>query len=212
VFFVALYVVLASQMLFLHTLMKDGKSLSIAPIKDANAATIPQIILPTPTNTPTPSPTPSPTPVPVGDPISIRVPKIQVDTGFVQVAITPENIMETPTNFAEVGWYTKAPRPGEKGAAIVNGHYDDARGKPAVFYNLSKLIQGDEIIVTTSLGQELTFVVESSYSEGYTSFPKELVYAPYDGKGLRLITCDGAWNALEKTYSKRLVVTAKLKG
>lgn len=212
--FIALYVVVASNMFFVHSLNSFGQSRSFDVVGEVNAATLGETSQTTtiPTSTPIPSPTSSPTPTPivVGDPVSIAIPKLSVDTQFVNVGVTPDNVMETPQDYSTVGWYTKGVRPGEVGAAIINGHFDDINGNGAVFYNLSKLMSGDEIVIKTALGKTLTFVVESTYSEEYASFPKELIYAPYDGKGLRLITCDGVWNAKEKTYSKRLVVNARM--
>ena len=208
VFFVGLYIVLASNMFFVHTLISSGDSL-FQPVKEANAQSI---VLPTITPTPTsvPTNTPTPTLLVVGDPVTIEIPKFSINTHIVPVGIAEDNTMQTPGDFSQVGWYNKGIRPGEEGAAIINGHYDDTQGKPAVFYNLSDLNTGDEIVVKTALGKILKFQVESSYSEEYTSFPKELVYSKYEGKGIRLITCDGVWITKEKTYSRRLVVNARL--
>ncbi len=215
-FFVALYIVLASQMLFVHSLLVNGKTLLTSPITQVNAATLTgskiKQVLPIPTIAPTSTPTPSPTPtiVPVGDPEHMEIPKLGIQTKITRVGVTSDNTMQTPDDFSQVGWYTQGSRPGEVGAAIINGHYDNVQGSPAVFYNLSKLTKGDEIIINTSLGKQLRFTVISSYSQEYSSFPKELVYSHFDGYGLRLITCDGVWNSIEKTYSKRLVVNAQL--
>lgn len=216
VVFIALYVVVAANMLFVHNLITNSSSISLGVVGQVNASTLgttsDTIAVPTkvilPTSTPFPSATP--TPVPVGDPTTISIPKIGIDTTFVNVGVTTDNVMETPQDYNTVGWYINGARPGEIGAAIINGHFDDVSGNEAVFFNLSKLKTGDEIIVKTTLGKSMTFVVESSYSQEYASFPKELIYAPYDGRGLKLITCDGIWNAKEKTYSKRLVVSARL--
>ena len=211
--FIALYIVLASQMLFVQSLLANGQSITMPKIKQANASTNVMGVntsKETPVPTVVPTVTPTPTPTPIGDPQTIEIPKLGVVTVFVPIGVTTDNTMETPKDFSQVGWFTPGSRPGQSGAAIVTGHFDDTSGKPAVFYNLSKLGIGDEIFIKTTLGLTLHYIVESSYSQNYTSFPKELVYSTYEGSGLRLITCDGVWSTTNKTYSKRLVVNARI--
>ena len=122
----------------------------------------------------------------------------------------PENIMGIPQDFSQVGWYSPAGRPGETGSAILNGHYDDPLGTPAVFYNLKNLNVNDEIIITTENGGEFVFVVEDVFSHPLEVFPYDLLYEESDNRQLKLLTCDGVWNADSRDYSNRLVVVANL--
>jgi len=69
---------------------------------------------------------------------------------------------------------------------------------------------GDAIIVTTENGLKLTFNVIELQSYPLDTFPAEYVYGDYEGTALRLITCDGVWNSIKKSYSERLVVVSEL--
>ncbi|OGK15590.1 hypothetical protein A3H80_03745 [Candidatus Roizmanbacteria bacterium RIFCSPLOWO2_02_FULL_37_19] len=163
-----------------------------------------------PLPSPQPSPTEIPTPIQVEPPAKIEIPVIGVDSLIQYVGITPEHVMEIPKDFEKVGWYEHSVRPGEYGAAIVNGHFDRTDGSPAVFYNLALLEPGDAIIVTTENGLKLTFNVIELQSYPLDTFPAEYVYGDYEGTALRLITCDGVWNSIKKSYSERLVVVSEL--
>lgn len=161
--------------------------------------------------------TPAPTPiVPVEDrikttpPNHIEIPSIGLNAEVVNVGITPDKAMDVPSDAKKVGWYELGVKPGDTGGAIMTAHYDTTTGKPAVFYNLRKLKQGDIIYIKLQDNTELLFQVSDILSEPVKNFPTELVFGNFPDKKLILITCDGVWNPLEKNYSKRLVVYATL--
>jgi sortase (surface protein transpeptidase) len=118
--------------------------------------------------------------------------------------------MGIPKNASEVGWFIEKPRPGQYGAAILTGHYDTPSGRPAVFYNLDKLLAGNEVIILTDWEEKFIFKVEKVISQPYKTFPKTLAYGSSTGREVRLITCGGVWNPQEKSYSNRLVVYTRL--
>lgn len=161
----------------------------------------------------TPIPTP---PIPEEErieakkPIGIEIPSIKLNAPVVNVGVTQDNVMEVPHNAAEVGWYSLGVKPGEKGGAILTGHYDTTTGRPAIFYNLRKLKPGDIIYLKMEDNQELLFQVDDVVSHPVKNFPTELIFGQFPGKQLIMITCDGVWNPLDKNYSKRLVVFATL--
>ncbi len=161
-----------------------------------------------PSPTSLPSATPTPTPIPIEEPVRIEIPAISVATNIVQVGVTPDNIMEIPEEFTTVGWYKNGVKPGEQGAAILNGHYDTTTGHPAVFFSISQLNMGDEIYIFTKDEKQLTFIVDTILSHPLEDFPKDIVYGEFEGKGIKLITCDGIWNPAKRSYTNRLVVTA----
>ena len=163
-----------------------------------------------PRPTPLPSNTPLPTEVPIADPINITIPSINANANIVRVGISAENAMEIPKDSGTVGWYYPAGKPGDNGSAILNGHYDDTSGQPATFYNLRKLKPGDDIIITMQDNKQYVFKVVDQFSHPLESFPHDLLFDDADGKSLKLLTCDGVWNAIAKNYSNRLVVTADL--
>ena len=168
--------------------------------------------VPSPTVAPLPTATPTltPTPIPIVRPIKVEIPRLEVSANIVDVGILPGHIMEIPRDPATVGWYKNSFKPGEEGAAILNGHFDDVNGQPAIFYKLESLIEGDEIIVTTEVATTFKFEVELVFSHPLEDFPEDIVYGEFEGRGLKLITCDGIWNSVQGIYSDRLVVVAHL--
>ena len=77
-----------------------------------------------------------------------------------------------------------------------------------MFDNLYKLTPGDKIYVEDEKGATTTFVVRES--QKYNPNADALkVFISNDGKShLNLITCEGVWDKVFKSYSKRLVVFA----
>ena len=174
-----------------------------------NIAQIPPVTL-TPSTTPPPTLTPTPTPIPVGLPIKIEIPKLGLIAEITPIGITPKQNLDVPKDASQVGWFEEGVRPGQVGAALLTGHYDTPSGRPAIFYRLKVLGPGDEIVILTNWEERFVFIIEELVSEPYKAFPKELLYGKLATRELRLITCDGVWNLKERSYSKRLVVLAKL--
>lgn len=143
-----------------------------------------------------------------GLPVRLTIPEINVDSAIEEVGVTPKGEMDVPASTANVGWFKLGPRPGEKGSAVVAGHFDGKIGEPAVFFNLYKLKQGDKLYIEDDKGSSLPFVVREirTYAPGYA----EEVFSANDGIHLNLITCDGVWDGTAKSYTKRLVVFADL--
>ncbi len=115
--------------------------------------------------------------------------------------------MATPSRIENVAWFSYGASPGLAGDAVIAGHLDGPRGEPAVFWRLSELKAGDQILVTTG-GREVRFqVVERAYVGVGTNPPG--LYEQGGAARLTLITCAGAWDAGRQTYSQRLVVEAR---
>jgi hypothetical protein len=90
------------------------------------------------------------------------------------------------------------------------GHLDDVYGRPAVFWHLDELKAGDEIVVRFADASEKRFAVMTVESYDADAAPMERIFGVDFERDLNLITCDGAWNAQNKLYEKRLVVYARL--
>lgn len=157
------------------------------------------------------SPSPSPSPSPALTPVTIIIPKLNIQTAIEQVGLTETNNMDTPKNADNVGWYQYGSKPGEEGNAVIAGHYDTPTGKPAVFYTLKKLEEGDEVEVISENGVHSIFVVVEKSSIPYDVFPSEQVFVTRPGRNLNLITCGGVWDIAKKTYTNRIVVYTTLK-
>ncbi|KKS04494.1 MAG: Peptidase C60 sortase A and B [Candidatus Nomurabacteria bacterium GW2011_GWA2_41_25] len=143
-----------------------------------------------------------------GLPARLKIPKINVNTVVEYVGLTPEGAMGVPKGPAGVAWYKLGPRPGEKGSAVIAGHSGYKDKKPAVFDNLHKLVKGDKIYVEDEFGIIATFVVREKrlYDPNVDASD---VFGSSDGKAhLNLVTCEGVWDEVTKSRSKRLVVFA----
>jgi LPXTG-site transpeptidase (sortase) family protein len=143
-----------------------------------------------------------------GSPVRLKIPAINVDTSIEEVGLTEKGEMEVPTNSIDVGWFNPGPRPGEKGSAVIAGHFDGANGETGVFTNLNKLQEGDKLYVVDDKGASIAFVVRErrTYDPGYA----DEVFSKNDDAHLNLITCDGVWDGTKKSYSKRLVIFADI--
>jgi LPXTG-site transpeptidase (sortase) family protein len=143
----------------------------------------------------------------VGRPVRLKIPVINVNATVEYVGLTSNGEMDTPSGPTGVAWFELGPRPGEKGSAVIAGHYGRWKsGERSVFENLNKLKKGDVLYIEDDGGLTLTFTVRESrsYDPSADAFD---VFSLNDGKShLNLVTCEGVWNAASQTYSQRLVV------
>ena len=137
-------------------------------------------------------------------PVRLKIPSINVDAAIEYVGVTPKGVMVAPSNITNVGWFDLGPRPGEKGNAVIAGHFDGQNGEAGVFTNLDKLKTGDKLYVEDSKGTSTTFIVRGShaYDPGYAAN----VFSGTSSAHLNLITCSGIWDETKQSFSKRLVV------
>ncbi|PIR44017.1 hypothetical protein COV23_02110 [Candidatus Wolfebacteria bacterium CG10_big_fil_rev_8_21_14_0_10_31_9] len=142
-------------------------------------------------------------------PIKIKIPIIGIDANTQLIGAKDNGVMETPTNYYDVGWFKLGPKPGEKGNAIIIGHLDTKISPNAVFFNLYKLKSGDEIIVENNNNTTAVFRVIESKTYKYDESPQE-VFGQTEKKRLNLITCTGNWLEDKKMYDERLVINAEM--
>jgi len=139
-------------------------------------------------------------------PARLKIPAIGVDAAVEYMGLTADGAMDTPKVPENVGWYKLGQRPGEIGSAVITGHFGWKNGKAAAFDNLKSLQPGDTLFIEDDKGVSTTFVVRElkTYGKNDNSAP---VFGSSDGKShLNLITCEGTWDSVSKSYSKRLVV------
>jgi len=146
------------------------------------------------------------------DPKKFFIPKIAVEAEVDSVGIAENGSMSLPRKLENVGWYKYGARPGEEGNAVLAGHFDNGKGKPGVFYNLSKLVSGDEVFVEDGNGGIVKFIITENILVDYENPPVEVlerVFGETLDKNLVLITCEGEWLEDKHSYTKRLIVFAK---
>ncbi|MDP2651926.1 MAG: class F sortase [bacterium] len=139
-------------------------------------------------------------------PIRLKIPQINIDAAIEYVGVASDGTMDVPKGPNDVAWFELGPRPGEQGSAVIAGHYGWKNNIPAAFDAVSTLQKGNKIYVEDDTGVTIVFVVR----ETRLFDPKadaSSIFESSDGKAhLNLITCEGVWDAVSKSYSKRLVV------
>jgi LPXTG-site transpeptidase (sortase) family protein len=161
----------------------------------------------------TSAPPPPPSQIPqstVGLPKQITIPKINVNANFQYVGTTEDGQMDVPSNGTDVAWYEYGARPGEEGNSVIAGHLDTYTSRTAVFTNLKKLVNGDDIYVTDENGKKYHFQVTKNIFYSNATAPVKEIFGPASKSHLILITCGGAWDRKAGTYSQREVVYADL--
>jgi sortase (surface protein transpeptidase) len=151
---------------------------------------------------------PDPAPRVAPGPPRIEIPSIKVRAHAIALGKTPDNRLEVPTNWSEVGWWSGGPVPGDRGPAVVVGHVDSKAG-PAVFYRLRELRSGAIVKFVRPDRTTARFVVERSASYSKSSFPTAAVYGPTRDRELRLVTCGGSFDWSTGHYRDNLVVFAR---
>ncbi len=145
-------------------------------------------------------------------PVRLVIDAIGVDASIQYVGLNPDQPteMDVPSNFTDVGWYQPGVRPGMRGSAVMTGHYNGRTVPEAVFYNLSKLQVGDEVVIMSAERVEDIFQVVQVATYAHDASTTE-VFSSTDGKKrLNLITCGGEWLADAQVYNERTVVFTEL--
>jgi hypothetical protein len=145
----------------------------------------------------------------VARPDWLVIPAIGVSTNLIRLGLTADHALQVPPTAAIAGWYTKSPRPGQLGAAIIAGHIDSHLG-PGVFYRLRDLRRGQFIYVIRANHTVAVFEVTSKHMYAKSSFPDSVIYGPVPDAELRLITCGGTFDYSTGSYLSNVVVTAVL--
>lgn len=184
--------------------------LSLSGVLSANKQPTSKVpIAQTSVATPTIPPTTEPQ-KPITQPVRFIIPKIDVNTTIESVTNDAKGNMDVPKDAANVAWYNPGAKPGQKGMAVLAGHFDDPTGAPAVFYNLDDLEPGDSLEV---FDENKKYIFTVTHKEKYPvdEFPVPTVFGPSDTPMLNLITCEGTFSKSAATYSHRLVVFSELK-
>jgi hypothetical protein len=149
-------------------------------------------------------------PVLIGSvPVGLRIPRVGIVSTLVPLGLDADGAMEVPPDGSRAGWYTKAPTPGALGPAVLAAHVTWDR-RPALFFRLGELQQGDRIEVVRNDGTTAVFGVQRVATFPKARFPTEAVYGPVDHAALRVITCGGAFDESVGHYVDNVVVFAAL--
>ncbi|MDP9429439.1 MAG: class F sortase [Actinomycetota bacterium] len=144
-------------------------------------------------------------------PVRVRVPAIGVDSELLRLGTDATGVLVPPGDFDRAGWFADGAVPGDVGPAVVAGHVDSVDG-PAVFYRLTELAPGDEVVIDAEDGTTARFTVTRTGRYPKSEFPTEAVYGPTPRAELRLVTCGGDFDRSRRSYVDNVVVTAVLTG
>lgn len=140
------------------------------------------------------------------EPVHMKIASIGVDTTLMGLGLNRDGTVEVPPadQGMTAGWYRGASVPGEPGASVIIGHNETKAGK-GVFHDLKKLRKGAEIAVRNATGTTATFTVTRTEAVKKKAFPTQRVYGPTNGRELRLVTCDGAYDKTGHTVDNLIV-------
>ncbi|WP_318196547.1 class F sortase [Streptomyces sp. MCL20-2] len=129
-------------------------------------------------------------------PTEVTIPSIGVRSTLMELGLNADGTVEVPPaeKGMTVGWYRGGAVPGGPGPAVLIGHNDTRFGR-AVFHDLKDIREGAEVLVRDGAGKALRFTVTGKEAVSKKAFPTKKVYGPTKGSTLRLITCDGEFDA-----------------
>ncbi|MFG2626264.1 class F sortase [Streptomyces sp. NPDC048473] len=143
-------------------------------------------------------------------PTHVSIPSIGVNSSLMRLGLNEDGTVQVPPaeKGMTVGWYTGGAAPGERGAAVLIGHNDTRFGK-AVFHDLKKIGKGADIAIRNDRGAEIHFRVTGTETVSKKAFPTKKVYSATNERVLRLITCDGAFDAQGHPVDNLIVYAAR---
>jgi hypothetical protein len=144
-------------------------------------------------------------------PVGLTVESAGIDAGIEALRVV-NGAMQDPTGPWIVAWYENLGALGLFGNIVMAGHIDYWNVGPSVFYNLSTLQPGNEIVVSGEDGKAYPYAVEWVQQFDSTSMPLDDVIGPIEGQALTLITCGGAFDYTNGQYLQRTVVRANRSG
>jgi hypothetical protein len=154
-------------------------------------------------------------------PAAVTVTRVRIaalgldDTQIKPVGLDADHSLKPPPLSAPqtIGVYTGGPVPGDLGPAVIEAHVN-ANGKLGAFTALSKMEEGQSIIVERSDHTSAVFRVDKVQTIKKVDFPTKAVYGDTEGPELRALTCGPG--PLEKlpdgtrSYVNQTIVYAKL--
>ncbi|MFF3095752.1 class F sortase [Streptomyces cyaneofuscatus] len=157
-----------------------------------------------------PSATRQPAATDAAVPTQVTIPSLKISSSLMRLGLNADGTVEVPPaeKGMTAGWYTGGSVPGRPGPAVLIGHNDTRFGR-AVFHDLKDIRKGAEVRVRGGDGKSLRFTVTGKETVAKNAFPTERVYGATKSSTLRLVTCDGAFDA-EGHPVDNLIVYAEL--
>ena len=157
-------------------------------------------------------------PVPGAEGDRLLIPSISVDAPMTMRVVTTDANgaakMDNPEGPTDVAWYDFSAfpglggRPGVGGNTVISGHVDYHNYGPAVFWDLGKLNEGDEIDIHLRDGSEYKYSVQWNKTVEPSSTTWNQIVASTNSESLTLITCAGTFDSSTRSYDQRRIVWA----
>jgi sortase A len=142
-------------------------------------------------------------------PRNIKINKINLNAPILSVGAADDGTQMVPDDNATTSWWKYGAKPGEKGSAVIAGHYKVEDGTPGVFFRLNEVVVGDVLSVFDEMGIEQKFEVVDRKVFSVAEFPTGEIYENADTRRVNLVTCTGEYLKEKNDYSHRLVLYTK---
>jgi len=136
----------------------------------------------------------------------LRVPALGVDAQVISLGFTADGQLDVPRDGTSVGWYEISAQPGAPGNTLLGGHFDWG-GSAAVFWRLSNLEAGDQIVLDNG-SSELVYEVSETTAVSWDHPVAEILATEGTGSSLTLFTCGGSFDRSRSGYDQRSVIRA----
>lgn len=141
----------------------------------------------------------------------VTIQNAKIHARVVPMDVNSDNSIQAPINIYDAGWYTGSAKPGEPGAALIDGHASGAT-RQGLFAYLDTLKIGDTVEIERGDGQKFVYQVIHTDIVPKDEVDMTQLLKPYGDipQGLNLITCTGRYIKDQKTYDHRAIVYTKL--
>lgn len=204
-----------NQMLAREPGSEPGGGIAVYSLADIDSAIYDRTVPATPSPAPQP-PAASPPAAPQAplrdSPYRIRMPKVGIDAAVVTYGLDANQVPEVPYNGWEVAWYDWSAKPGTGSNAVFAGHV--TWGGRAVFWDLDKVAQGDDILLEATDGTRVTYKVSDVFLVDANDASALAVMDPTPSDTITVITCGGDYfyvgGVAQYDYTHRLIVRGAL--
>lgn len=146
-------------------------------------------------------------PAPV--PRRLLIPRLGVRAPIDPVGVGADGQTEIPQDDTRVGWYRFSPEPGTgRGSAVIVGHIDANSQGLGVLAALSRVAEGDHVVVERADGSTVRYAIISRRTVAKSALAASGAFRVDGRPVLTLITCAGPYRRDHGGYQNNLVVQA----
>lgn len=129
-------------------------------------------------------------------PRALKIQKLGIASRVVRLSARENSEPMSPQNIYDVGWYENSAKPGEPGASLMIGHKQGSE-KQGVFYDLTRLVPGDEFQLELGDGtvKNYQIIKMDTYQRGQVDYTELTSSASDTRPGLNLLTAIGAFQS-----------------